>query len=275
MRIRTSGRAPAGAPASASASATDHTPASTPMPARCSAPARSPNPGSPTLTEAKSGRAAAGSRSHRVTRSRRRSTSPPVIHSPVETPTGTPGPARRTASTVAATSSARRDSPPPASRGCTWTASAPAPTAATAAAAASAPVSGTAGWSARLREPLRQTLIRRTTSASSAPGRHPSLRGAQSPATLWIVADGTRAMVLGGGGVTGVGWDDRGAGRPGRGRRSGRPGRRGRGHLGRLGGGRAVDQRRTAGRAVRAATPPGHQRDPGQAGARCSAAVRE
>jgi regulatory LuxR family protein len=54
------------------------------MPAKANRPCRSAQPGSGRLTEAKSGRAAAGRSAHAATADRRATGSPPVIHNPVD-----------------------------------------------------------------------------------------------------------------------------------------------------------------------------------------------
>ena len=158
-RIRNGGW---GSPAAASTgtSAADHTPASTAIAAAPSTRATPAQPSSLTFTEAKSGRAAASRPAQPATAACRAAASPCVIHSPVDTPTGVPGQAARTAATAAPTSAARTDSAPSGPRAWRWMASAPAATAAAASRASSAGVTGTAGLSAWLRLPLRQAFSR-------------------------------------------------------------------------------------------------------------------
>ncbi len=89
-----------------STSSTDQTPASAAIPAAARIPASLPGPGSDRLTDAKSGRAAGARLAHSATAACRASGSRPVIHSPVDTPTGTPGHAWRIAATAAPMSAA-------------------------------------------------------------------------------------------------------------------------------------------------------------------------
>jgi hypothetical protein len=152
--------APGPTAAARRASAADHTPASAATPAAASASSSPAVPGSDRFTDAKSGRACGGRTSHPATCCCRAATSPLVIHSLVDTPTGVPGQARRTAATAPATSSASSDSAPPAPRGCRCTASAPAATAPAASRASSAGLTGTAGCSPRCRPPFRHALSR-------------------------------------------------------------------------------------------------------------------
>jgi hypothetical protein len=62
-----------------------HTPAAVSMRAECRVPASSAQPGSDTLTDAKSGRATASRLAHSAMAWYRAPESPPVIHSPVDT----------------------------------------------------------------------------------------------------------------------------------------------------------------------------------------------
>ena len=182
-RIRNGGW---GSPAAArtGTSAADHTPASTAIAAAPSTRATPAQPSSLTFTEAKSGRAAASRPAQPATAACRAAASPPVIHSPVDTPTGVPGQAARTAATAAPTSAARTDSAPSGPRACRWMASAPAATAAAASRASSAGVTGTAGFSAWLRFPLRQAfsrLITPSVSGVSLPFIRPCSQGSPPP----------------------------------------------------------------------------------------------
>jgi hypothetical protein len=164
------------------ASPGDQTPASTPIPAWRTVSASSAKPGSLTLTDAKSGRAPSGKLRHSATVASLVATSLPVIHRPVETPTGILPHSCRTAVTAAAMSFDCKDSASSASRGCIWIASAPAVTALPASAASSAGVIGTAGWPTRLRPPLRHTLIRLITgSAVARCGVVADMRGLDAP----------------------------------------------------------------------------------------------
>ena len=127
-------------------------PASTAIPA-CSAARTIPaQPSSDRLTDTKSG-ALRHARTAAARANGSGSTSEDVVN-----PTGSRGAAARIASTAASHAAAAIVWRPRASRGCTWTANAPARRTANASAASSAGLSGTAAFSLRVRPPFRHAM---------------------------------------------------------------------------------------------------------------------